>query len=67
MTPKQQIRAARFIFIHFTTANGSQITLNIGKNELHRLMREDGADPEDEELWSWEYVPGGSLHISIFT
>lgn len=48
MTPKQQIRNARFVFIHFSTANGASICLNITKDELRRS---DGTNPFTVPIW----------------
>jgi len=67
MTPKQQLREAKFVFVHLATANGANVCLTVAKSEIERFMREDGADPTDSELWTWSFTPKGSLHITFAT
>lgn len=68
MTPKQILRKVRFVFITFSCANGSDVTLEVKRAEILRLLDDKGYEESDLKTWSWSVTEDyGSLHIRFFT
>ena len=55
MTPRQQLKAARIVVAYLTPANHPMnIDVRVYKSSI-REMLDEGADVNDENLWSWGY------------
>ena len=64
----QRLRTAPHVFIHLApAATPASVCLRVTKASIRDFIRDDGADPEDEELWLFSVGSDGTFHIHFQT
>jgi len=64
----RRIHEARRVIIHFGLASSpANISLQVNKTEIHRLIRDDGLDLDDLDTCNVVYDDDGTMHIFFAT